>query len=760
MNRDSALARSTSTARPNAGSTNTGSTNTGSTNTGSTNTDSTSPGPDDRGAALVLALLFITGVGLITGALLTFSGTSIRSASELQNRSQVDLDVDGALQVALNNVRQSTYNNGSGETCLNSGFLDVTGANSPLVRVACTPGSGTGAAAGLVPISAANRPGSAILTLGTNPGEPGIGHTSNAPMWVKGRIFVNSTITQGGKDCPTTPQPPTSNCAEIYSPDAKVTVKGNCDGTIISVPAKECNATGADPSGRDLDPGTVAGTAVGYAQPPAAPSDLNLRTVPKCTVSTPSTVTLQAGYYDDADALSDLSSCGKTIIFAPGIYYFDFHDAEMATSGTKPSDVWTVSNPASYLIGGTPNGWTTGPPPTFPGACVSPLTTTTAAGVQFVFGGDSRMVVTAGNVELCGSYFSNKPSLVIYGAKTGADTTNGPFTSTPSGTPSTPTGETGYTTIPAGQVVTNVSTIGDSKVATAVITRPSAGSAAGGVALPGYAPTPAIPAGSILTSAQVQVAHRESVLRTGDGAKISLTAARSGATAATRQIDTSSSMVTETQDWTDALISEVHQYGLTGLKLQFDVTAGVTSGSNTSLASTLDGVVVKLTWKPPAVRGERTAINGSANCVGTAPYLPSGPNCALITTSGAQTELYLQGTVYTPYAALDIALTNASGQVFKSGLITRSLQFQVTASSSFNQPVIEIPDNSTGATPLEVYLTAYACPTGSTASCSAATPPAAPWRVAGQASATITDGGTTPVTGSREITVRSWQLPR
>src|SRR3954449_6621729 len=183
-------------------------------------------GRDDRGAALVLALLFITGVALITGALLSFSGASLRSATELHNRSQVDLDVDGALQVALNTLRQSTYNNATGETCLSTGTLDVVGANSPLVRVSCTPGTGTGAAAGLVPISSSNRPGSAILTLGTDPGEPGLGQSSNGVLWVKGRIYSNSTITQGGSGCPATPQPPASNCAEIYSPNAQVITKG------------------------------------------------------------------------------------------------------------------------------------------------------------------------------------------------------------------------------------------------------------------------------------------------------------------------------------------------------------------------------------------------------------------------------------------------------------------------------------------------------------------------------------------------------
>ena len=96
---------------------------------------------------------------------------------------------------------------------------------------------------------------------------------------------------------------------------------------------------------------------------------------------------MQPGYYDDATALTAVSGCGMTVVFAPGTYWFDFHNAEVSGATTAVptgSDVWTVNNRSTYIIGGTAAGWSNGPPPTFPGACVSPLLNQTAQGVRFV----------------------------------------------------------------------------------------------------------------------------------------------------------------------------------------------------------------------------------------------------------------------------------------------------------------------------------------------------------------------------------------
>jgi hypothetical protein len=241
---------------------------------------------------------------------------------------------------------------------------------------------------------------------------------------------------------------------------------------------------------------------------------------------------------------------------------------------------------------------------------------------------------------------------------------------------------------------------------------------------------------------------------------VSLTPARSGASPVTSplSLNGSSTFRTETIDLTSALVAEAHTYGLAGFQIRYDLTVGQKAGGNTSLTADVDAVQVILAFKPPAVRGERTAINGAPNCVGTTPYVPGASNCALLATSGAQTSLYLQGTTYTPQAALDVVLTSASTQVFRSGVVTRSLRIGVTPSAGYSGPVIEIPDDSQGAQPLDVYFTAYQCPSGAT--CPAPSPgalPSAPWRLVGRAAASYASatGG-----GPRTVTVKAWQIVR
>jgi hypothetical protein len=300
----------------------------------------------------------------------------------------------------------------------------------------------------------------------------------------------------------------------------------------------------------------------------------------------------------------------------------------------------------------------------------------------------------------------------------------------------------------------------DTAFATATVSRPGGSTALAGMTLSGFAASPAVPAGSILTSATLVLRHREQTTRSSDGIQVSVTPARSGAAAVTPSVslNNSSTFRTDTIDLTSALVPEAHTYGLAGFQVRYDLTVGQKAGGNTSLTADVDAVQVILAFKPPAVRGERTAINGAPNCVGTAPYVPGSSNCALLATSGAQTSLYLQGTTYTPQAALDVVLTSASTQVFRSGVVTRSLRIGVTPSAGYTGPVIEIPDDSQGAQPLDVYFTAYQCPSGATCPTpSPGTLPSAPWRLVGRAAAgyASTTGG-----GPRKVTVKAWQIAR
>ncbi len=56
--------------------------------------------------------------------------------------------------------------------------------------------------------------------------------------------------------------------------------------------------------------------------------------------------------------------------------------------------MWTVDSNTT-VVGGTQNlnQWTPGQPPSLPGACRAPSDPFATDGVQFVFGGDSRMQV-------------------------------------------------------------------------------------------------------------------------------------------------------------------------------------------------------------------------------------------------------------------------------------------------------------------------------------------------------------------------------
>ena len=71
----------------------------------------------------MLALIFITAVSLVVGALLSYSSTGLRSGRVTGDAVQSTTDVAGALQTAINDVRNSEYfnNPASSLPCLDAG---------------------------------------------------------------------------------------------------------------------------------------------------------------------------------------------------------------------------------------------------------------------------------------------------------------------------------------------------------------------------------------------------------------------------------------------------------------------------------------------------------------------------------------------------------------------------------------------------------------------------------------------------------------
>ena len=421
---------------------------------------------DDSGAALILAIIIVAVIAVVMPVVLGFGDASLKTSTAVRAQATTRYAADGAAQAAIDNLRNSTYNNGPSQQC----FKDATGLlTQPTLYLngfyKTPPGTGTKSAAvtcgpdPAAPIRIScpvlrncNRPGTAILTLGNIAGEDGIRVTTlnSTGLVVHGTVISNSNIDATNASSKLVADTP------VY---ARTDSTGSCgNGRVIGIPLKcpdaaDVNTLGVDPyiaSPANWDYNASTTTVPVY------------RSLPTCTTQN-SVIKFLPGYYDDAAGLSSMMSssshCKNSIFwFAPtsipitgaystGVYYFDFHNTENPLLGGN--DQWLVNN--GYVVAGTPLGWNpaaasvTPPvqPPgpagawTMPGACVSPITSKTAVGVQFIFGGDSQLVVSGGNAEICGTYdpsqynaTNSKLPLAVYGLRTGHRNVS-PETTTP-----------------------------------------------------------------------------------------------------------------------------------------------------------------------------------------------------------------------------------------------------------------------------------------------------------------------------------------
>ena len=675
---------------------------------------------DDAGASLVMALALTTFLGLVIGAMLSYTGASVRSARTFDSRATATYDADGALKTAVNQIRNSTFNNDPGSTCPD---LTVPGSGTSSLKVTCAAGTGTGASSERVPITATNRPGQTILTLGTTAGETGIAQPGSNPFRVQGKVFSNGPITTGS--------------GSLESVDAAIRARGACTGTVVS----------RDAQGNQV--ATVCSTTTGlpadpaYVQPSAG---LTWRPLPTCDSS--STVEFTPGYYDDAVGLSDMMSgtgacAGKTFLFPAaaagvGLYYFDFHNGEGGGLPTG-SRVWTIADSRAKVVGGTPQGWTPdASSPTVPGSCVSPINATTSNGVEFVFGGDSRMALKAGAVELCGQYSSSTPPVTLYGAKTGNDTTT-------SRTAVTDKTGTNPGTGPAFANPANAYSVNNSAASAVIDASNVTAGVTASLLVKGFLPASAVPAGSVLSSAKLVIVHRDNNATNSRLASLKVTVTPTRTVAAplanvpqpTIYSDGPSGTAyhTDTLDLLPSLGPDVHANGYTGLQIRYDAGAALLN----KVTENLDSIRVTLVYRKPALRGQKIAVNGTTNCVGLAPG-----GCDLLETENGST-LSVQGTVYAPYAFLDLRQTGVTAPVIRAGTIARAMQVQMTPATSYPGPLLDLPSTSTGPVPLEVYFRA------SVSSTIVATA-----RVRFPA----TDPTAAPTAGRRSISVLSWTIRR
>ncbi|WP_322937273.1 hypothetical protein [Nocardioides bizhenqiangii] len=722
---------------------------------------------DERGALLIIAIIIITVVALVTGALLTHSETSLRATVTLRDVARAAYAADGAAQVAINDLRTG-YNVGSGEPnpwyytnavgtgCF--GYDGTGGATTPKdtlildnlipkqsgetqsvmsAAVQCTPEDATGEQGSAVPINNANKPGNAILTLGTG-GENGFAFKTNgsgAAFRVRGGVWSNSNIFR-------------DNNGTLESTESIRAVTGCTPANAMVAPIVNCNASAApDPNyPSDLD---IAGTGIPALQ------------TPPLSCPNGGTVTLSPGYYDDVNKLNALTDTNQDcfIHLQPGTYYFDFHSSsdplyDFDITGNAGSE-WRIGG-RKTLVAGTLTSDTS-----VPGRCVNPIDDVNANGVQLIFGGDSRMVINANGqasaVEICGSYHASRPPIAIYGQKTGtavpttlsggtALTTSGTPTVTPAGTDNTFTGATAAALQDPGNGV-------------ATWFRPSGGNpnVSRTITMNGFAPGTALPKGTVVTGAQLIVRHKAAQNNAGTASTITMTPTTPGSTAlGAITLQRPGSLTTQTINLaTDSsttaqyasLQKQIHDNGYSGAN--FDFTASIARNLGNTATAELDAVRLELTYYVPQLRGQTTAAipGNTVATVGGAP---------VIQALGNSTTLYIQGTSYVPLAKIDLSLNNIDESVFRFGVIARSLVVFETGSFSYPGAVIELPDNSPGfgfertIVQLEVYL----CP-GVASGCTTSN-----GELTLEARVELHDDGGTPGPPHREVTVLSWSHKR
>lgn len=694
---------------------------------------------EDRGAALMLVLVIVSTVGLAGAGLLTFSDTSIRTTVLLRGRAATAYAADGAGQVAINSLSTgygfasgALFDNATNTTCFGpdtkSGTLNLpdffpaasgNGTAPGSASVACSADPATGVNGTVVPITAANRPAQAIMTLGQST-EDGINikALSSNPFSVQGAVMSNSNINVKSGTLQST---------------AAVTAFGACTGSIISTPKPSCTTKTSL-----VDPGYASEATL--SKPPNAvpayqpvPSDV-AQSCPK------GVVTFNPGYYDDASALTALmtgKACGgSTWWFTPGIYYFDFHnnllDTDVyrgsGTGKTSTADQWQITS--GKLVAGTPadsNGnplASPGASPTIPGSCQNPLKSANAPGVQFIFGGDSQLALGgSADAEICGTYHADRPPIGVYGLKSGAATTT-----TATGIAVGAGSSLKMSTVPVQpSKYVNPTNIIEQDGKSSVWTKTTATAQTMAIAVSGYAPPTAIPAGSIVKSATVRVTHGNSKGYLTGKDSLSATFTPKGVTGSpaataiplTTTLPTIPGLVTDSTDvyggGTSAFDTYVHSNGFTGADMDYASTLIHAGDEN------LDSIQIDISYVTPAFRSEKVPTIAS-NCMTQTYAGTPGIGCAVISTSALSSfsgRFYVQGTVYTPKAAVDLTMDNDTQQALRFGVISRTLWVKQTASFSFTGPVLSVPDYTSGGNgaPI-VFLTVFLCPATTTSSCS------------------------------------------
>jgi hypothetical protein len=360
---------------------------------------------DDTGATLMLVLIIITVVAVVGTAVLSLADTNVRATVALRDQSGAAYSGDGAAQIAVNALRKSTFANETSSKCFGSGatssdtlplpgFYPGTngqqGSAASSAAVTCTPQAGTGAQGSPVIINQSNRPGQAIYTHSTLD----FGDAASETDYVRGSVSAVGGITVKG------------NLA-VTGTGSTLTTSGACPpASSRNIPCTS-PATGADP------PGLTAPSKPAAAAAPVCPTNKN-----GPEVFTPGTYNTLPELY-----LSVVCSKGPGwLYFKPGLYFFDNIGTWTIGGTTLVAGTLDLGRDGTGAGGTTVSPASTMVAPAVPGACVNPIKTQAAVGVQLVMSGSSAMVFNGSETEFCASYSMTSIPTVMYALPTSTGT--------------------------------------------------------------------------------------------------------------------------------------------------------------------------------------------------------------------------------------------------------------------------------------------------------------------------------------------------
>ena len=335
----------------------------------------------ERGASLIIALVFVSTFSLVIVGSLGYASTSFNQAAVTRSVRDASAAADASTQTLINAMRYSVAWGRYGSSCPGATYSVGDGRTA---TVTCTPESGSGAS-----------------------------------------ISGNSSATTGMQTYPLLTDASVAAPASSSEPGVTVTGSGTMDvaggnsyhSTALSVAS---GSAYADTGGSVYTDGTCAnatpiGTCSGYSGSTTYATKVSSLKQTTPITSVPAItdraelpwhqqyLALSPGTYTDASALSALTngSCpGLVLQLLPGTYYFGFTQTGSAAK-------WVISDPTVDVIGGAPKGWAAGPwtrRPTLPtvGACRTAFDATPSSGVLLVFGAQSQLSITAAhNVEFC-----------------------------------------------------------------------------------------------------------------------------------------------------------------------------------------------------------------------------------------------------------------------------------------------------------------------------------------------------------------------